>query len=92
MSFEVQARLIERRVGVVVRDETRWATATDLDRAVTEARRHVADGFTVWIFLVEPGSHGHPTYIRVDTLRPGVGSPRLSDHVLGRDRRAPVVR
>lgn len=72
MEFAVQARLIERRGNVVVRDETRWDTATALDEAVRTARAHAADGFTVWIYEVRHGSGTQPTYVSVDTMSPAV--------------------
>lgn len=70
MEFAVQARLIERRGDVIVRDETRLGSATFLDDAVGTARAHAADGFTVWIYEVRRADSGPPTYRMVDTLRP----------------------
>lgn len=68
--FAIQARLIEWRDGVVIRDETRRGTAPTLDDAVRAAGAHVADGFTAWIYQVETGAGAVPTYITVKVLRP----------------------
>lgn len=68
--YAVQARLIEHRHGVVVRDETRIDTATTVEAAVRDGRRHIDDGFTVWIYHVEDRSGTRPTYVTVETLRP----------------------
>nr|MBA2321655.1 hypothetical protein [Deltaproteobacteria bacterium] len=71
--FAIQARLIERHGGKVIRDETRLGTATALDDAVREAGRHVADGFTAWIYRVESGAGPVQTYEAVQILRPDPG-------------------
>lgn len=69
--YAVQARLIERRHGVIVLDETRLDTVSELGDAVREARRHASDGFTVWIYLVENTGGGPLRYSRVETIKPG---------------------
>ncbi|MGH3566620.1 MAG: hypothetical protein ACRDRH_11435 [Pseudonocardia sp.] len=68
--FEIQARLLERRDGTYVRDEVRLARANTLDNAVRSARTFTADGFTVWIYRVEPGSGMTPAYHLARTLHP----------------------
>lgn len=76
MEFAIQARLVEWRDTVLVRDETRLDSATALDDAVRAARAHAADGFTVWIYQVDRGSRTQPAYTRVDVLRPHLPRPR----------------
>lgn len=71
--YSVQARLIERRQGVVVRDETRLDTAAVLEDAVQAGRRRAADGFTVWIYRVEDTGGGPPKYLTVETIKPDDG-------------------
>lgn len=68
--FEVQARLIEHRDGVRVRDEVRLARADTHDDAMRLAHSLVADGFTVWIYRVQRGSGSRPVYRTVDVFRP----------------------
>ena len=72
MEFVIQARLMERRGNVVVRDETRHGVATELSEAVRIARAHAADGFTVWIYEVYRDDAVRPRYVSVDTFRPDV--------------------
>ncbi|GAA2536940.1 hypothetical protein [Pseudonocardia hydrocarbonoxydans] len=76
MEFAIQARLVEWRGAVLVRDETRLGSATALDDAVRAARAHAADGFTVWIYEVDRGSGTQPAYTRVDVVRPDPPRPR----------------
>jgi hypothetical protein len=71
--FEVQARLLRRDGGVVVRDEVRNTRADNLDDAIRAAARDTADGFTVWIYRVVKGAGISPTYERVRTSRPPAG-------------------
>ncbi len=71
--FEVQARLLRRESGVVVRDEVRNTRADNLDDAIDAAARDTADGFTVWIYRVVKGTGISPTYERVRTFRPPTG-------------------
>ncbi len=68
--YEIQGRVIERAGGAVIRDEVRLSTCDSNEEAVRTARAFVADGFTTWIFLVEPGSGHMPVYQLLDTLRP----------------------
>jgi hypothetical protein len=71
--FEVQARLLRRESGVVVRDEVRNTRADNLDDAIRAAARDTADGFTVWIYRVVKGAGISPTYERVRASRPPAG-------------------
>jgi hypothetical protein len=68
--FEIQARLLKRRAGIVVRDEVRRARADTIDDAVTAARGFTADGFTTWIYRVEIGTGIRPTYRSVQMMNP----------------------
>lgn len=68
--FEVQARLIEHRDGVRVRDEVRLTRADTRDDALQRARSLVADGFTVWVYRVQAGSGTRPIYRTVDVFGP----------------------
>lgn len=78
MEFAIQARLIERRGNVMVRDETRHDSATELSDAVRTARSLAADGFTVWIYEVHHDGGIRPRYVSVDTFRPDVGPPPVA--------------
>lgn len=73
--YEIQGRILERAGRKVVRDEVRLAVAETLDDAVRSAQAFVADGFTAWIFAVEPGSQTTPVYRLLDTLRPAPSQP-----------------
>ena len=68
--FEVQARIVERRDGVRIRDDVRLATATTLDHAITSARTFAADGYTVWIFSVERSTSRAPLYRLIERVNP----------------------
>lgn len=68
--FEIQGRLIEHRDGVRVRDDVRLARADTRDDAVRLADALRADGFTVWVYRVEPGCGTQPVYRTVDVLEP----------------------
>jgi hypothetical protein len=76
VSFAVQARLVVKRGRLVVRDETRLATAGALGDAVAEARRLAADGFTVWVFRVDSDARQRPSYTLTETLRPAKAAAR----------------
>jgi len=76
--FEIQARLFECRDGACVRNEVRLARANILDDAVRSARTFTADGFTVWIYRVEPGSGMTPAYHLTHTLHPEQRDARSS--------------
>jgi hypothetical protein len=54
--FHVQGRLIERRGSVVVRDETRRLDADCRDEAFRIAAVLRCDGFTVWVWAVDPSA------------------------------------
>jgi hypothetical protein len=54
--FHVQGRLIERRGLVVVRDETRRVDAESRDEAFRIAAALRGDGFTVWVWAVDPST------------------------------------
>lgn len=87
--FEVQARLIEHRDGVRVRDEVRLARADTHDDGVRLAHSLVADGFTVWIYRVQRGSGTRPVYRTIDVFRPERPlSPHRRDGVRGGGRAA----
>lgn len=89
MEFAIQARLIEPRGDVVVRNETRHDSATELGDAVRTARAHAAEGFTVWIYEVYRDGGVRPRYVGVDTLRPDVRPSRgAADRRRGPDGRA----
>ncbi|MCX6465773.1 MAG: hypothetical protein NTW05_19600 [Pseudonocardiales bacterium] len=79
MEYAIQARLIERRGNIVVRDETRRDVATELSVAVRTARAHAADGFTVWIYEVHRDDGVRPTYVTVDTFSPDAAPPSGAD-------------
>jgi hypothetical protein len=68
--YEIQARRLARRDGVVVHDESRLARADTLDDAVHAANAWVAEGFTVWIYRVEAGNGVRPIYHSVQRLQP----------------------
>lgn len=68
--FEVQARLIERRAGIRVRDEVRLARSDTQDDAVQSAHSLVAEGFTVWIYQVQAGGSMRPVYRTIEVFRP----------------------
>ena len=55
-AFHVQGRLIERRGSAVVRDETRHADADSRDEAFRIAAVLHGDGFTVWVWAVDPST------------------------------------
>ena len=76
MSFAVQARRLVREHGVVVQDDTNNVSTATLVDARQAARRFADDGYTAWIFRVDPGPTGAPVYRMVETLRPGAGSTR----------------
>lgn len=74
--YEIQARLLQRRNGLVVRNESRLARARTQDEAMHAATAWVAEGFTVWIFRVEPGDGVRPVYHQVQRLQPAAGLAR----------------
>lgn len=55
-AFHVQGRLIERRGSVVVRDETRRLDADSRGEAFRIAAVLRSDGFTVWVWAVDPST------------------------------------
>lgn len=69
--YEIQGRIVERRKGVILRDEARRDDRDSLDAARAVARTYLADGLVTWIFTVrwEPG-RSTPTYELVDRLDP----------------------
>lgn len=69
--YQIQARLLERQGSMIVRDEVRLDASEHHDCAMRTAQSLVGDGFTVWIFIVEPAAGSQPSYQLVDTLRPG---------------------
>jgi hypothetical protein len=69
--FEIQARLLRGRDGVVVRDESRLACAEALDDGLRAANAWVTEGFIVWIYRVTSGDGVRPVYRTVRTLSPG---------------------
>jgi hypothetical protein len=73
--YEIQARLLQRRDGLVVRNESRLARAYTLAEAKRAARDWSADGFTVWIYRVDPGDGVRPNYHSVQRLEPGSATP-----------------
>lgn len=73
--FAIQARLVEWRGNVVVRNETRLEFAATLTDAMRSARVHTADGFTVWVFEIRRDGI-RPRYVRVDTLAPEAARTR----------------
>ena len=68
--FEIQARIVERRAGVRIRDGVRLAAATILDHAIDAARTFAADGYTVWIFSVERSTGRAPSYRLIERIDP----------------------
>jgi hypothetical protein len=74
--YEIQARLLQRRDGLVVRNESRLARADTLAEAKRAAKGWSADGFTVWIYRVEPGDGVRPVYHSVERLEPNSAVPR----------------
>ncbi|MGH3566294.1 MAG: hypothetical protein ACRDRH_09725 [Pseudonocardia sp.] len=68
--YEIQARLLRRRDGVLMRDESRLGHADTLEQAMRTANTWVAEGFTVWIYRVEAGTGVRPVYRSVRTLTP----------------------
>lgn len=72
--FEVQARRLVRRDGLIVRDETRHASTTLLNGAQCTARGLAAEGFTVWILRVEDGDGTRPVYRSIQTLAPAAST------------------
>lgn len=68
--YAVQARRRQRRPGAPDRDEVRLADTDTLDDARTHAHRFAADGYTVWIYRVDPGPGAVPRYRAVEQLRP----------------------
>ncbi|MDN5855182.1 MAG: hypothetical protein L0K86_20510 [Actinomycetia bacterium] len=73
--FAIQARLVEWRGNVVVRNETRLESAATLADAMRSARVHTADGFTVWVFEIRRAGF-RPKFVRVDTLAPEAARTR----------------
>lgn len=72
--YEVQGRVIERIGDVIVRDEVRLSTSDTHAAATRTAKAFVADGFTIWIFVVHRGLGSSATYRLVDMqspVRPG---------------------
>lgn len=55
-AFHVQGRLIERRGPVVVHDETRRVDTDSRDEAFRIAAVLRGDGFTVWVWAVDPNT------------------------------------
>jgi|GEM_PF-1358047 len=55
-AFHVQGRLIEWRGPVVVRDEARHVDADSRDEAFRIAAVLRGDGFTVWVWAVDPST------------------------------------
>jgi hypothetical protein len=55
-AFHVQGRLIERRGSAVVRDEARHLDADSRDEAFRIAAVLHGDGFTVWVWAVDPST------------------------------------
>ncbi|MCY7341508.1 MAG: hypothetical protein LH603_06575 [Pseudonocardia sp.] len=68
--YAIQARRIRRRNAAPVRNEVRLARADTLPDARAAAHGFHADGFTVWIYRVQPGERTAPHYQHVETLRP----------------------
>lgn len=67
--MEIQGRRRVRHRGGV-RDEVRHASTTSEGEAGEIAQRIAAEGFTVWIFRVEPGPGLVPRYRGIATLFP----------------------
>jgi len=69
--YEIEGRVVEWRAGMVVRDESRHATAGSIDAATAVARSFVDDGMVTWVFAVrwERGRVA-PTYHTVEHLNP----------------------
>ena len=69
--YEIQGRIVERRDGVILRDEARRAGRDSIDAAREVAATYLADGLVTWIYTVrwEPG-RTTPTYTKVDCRRP----------------------
>lgn len=80
--YEIHGRIIERRSGVILRDETRLASAETLDAAGATARTFADDGMVVWVFEVrwETGRVG-PTYRTVARHQP---TPQRATPTAGR--------
>jgi hypothetical protein len=74
--YEIQARLLQLRDGLVVRNESRLARTDILAEAKRAAKGWSADGFTVWIYRVEPGDGVRPVYHSVERLEPDSAAPR----------------
>lgn len=55
-AFHVQGRLVERHGSVVVRDEARRVDAASRDEAFRTAALLRGDGFTVWVWAVDPST------------------------------------
>jgi hypothetical protein len=53
-AFHVQGRLIERHGSAVVRDEARHVDTDSRDEAFRIAAMLHADGFTAWVWAVDP--------------------------------------
>ena len=70
MTFEVQARRLVRRQGVVVSDDTDHASAERLTDARRVAQTFTDNGYTAWIFRVEQGPQASAVYRMVEVLRP----------------------
>jgi hypothetical protein len=72
---EIQARLLQRRDGLVVRNESRLARTDTLAEAIRAAKGWSAEGFTVWIYRVDPGDGVRPVYHSVERLEPSSATP-----------------
>ena len=68
--YEVQARRIVRRGAVVISNDTRLAATIVRADALRTAAEWVADGFTVWVYLVRDHGGTRPVYEAVETLSP----------------------
>ena len=78
--YEIQARLLQRRGGLVVRNESRLARADTLAEATRTAKGWSADGFTVWIYRVDPGDGVRPIYHSVQRLEPEAATLGPENH------------
>lgn len=68
--MEIQGRKRVPLRGGIVRDDVRHGSSTSTSEAQKIAQRFAAEGFTVWIFQVKPGTGISPSYRAVAMLAP----------------------
>ncbi|MGI5128584.1 hypothetical protein ACQEVB_17370 [Pseudonocardia sp. CA-107938] len=70
--FQVQARLMRRRNGTVVHDETRFVETGTVEDAQAVARRWTGEGLTTWVYALDRVA-GRTVYRAIEDPAPGVG-------------------